>query len=542
MALSFALVLCSLGVQSASAASYSIAAWGPNERGELGLGLTKGPETCVFKISERSCSTAVTELKLTGITGKVVAVAAGNEHSLALLENGKVLAWGHNQFGDVGIPEKEGNLYAPKEVAGLSEVTAIAANGTFSLALLKNGTVKAWGEDSSGELGNGEEVKERSEPVTVSGLSEVTAIAAGWYFGLALLKNGTVKAWGANYNGELGTGESINTSDVPVSIPSLSEVTAIAAASASGYALLKNGTVKAWGENSWGALGDGTFTSSRTPVSVSGLEEVATISASYEDALALMKNGTVKGWGYNGEGELGNGSTTNSDVPVSVSKLSGVAAVAGGLFQSLALLKNGTVEAWGGNEDGELGIGTNIGPEECGTNHYPCSTKPVAVPGLSGVKGISANGISVAYGLGSSGPHPAPEELFGSENPGEPNIEWGCPEEVVNCATGNESLSQTDVNIGGRGLGLKLTRTYNDQEAVTQSSPGRFGYGWSSSFSDHLVLSSAEKLLTVVQENGSAVIFKGTPGTVGEFAAPEQAQAKLSLNSEKTYVYTLPTQ
>jgi RHS repeat-associated protein len=552
VALFVALAVCSFGVRSASAASFSAASWGPNKGGELGVGVLEGPETCVFKSSKTPCSTIATQLDLTGITESVVAVAAGNRHSLALLANGKVLAWGSEQFSDLGNGSKEGSFDVPKEVSGLSEVTAIATDGAFNLALLKNGTVKAWGEDGEGQLGNGKEGGESGEPVTVSGLSEVTAIATGFNFGLALLKNGTVKAWGVNYRGELTEEEGINSSDVPVSISGLSEVTAIAAGAESAYALLKGGTVKAWGLNTGGQLGNGTFTGpescsgfacSRSPVSVSGLSEVTAISSSYDSVLALTKSGGVKSWGENEEGELGDGTTENRDAPVSVSKLSGVTAVAGGLFQSLALLSNGTVAAWGDNEDGELGTGSNTGPEECGSKLFPCSTKPVAVHGLAGVKGISANGISLAYGSGSATPHPRAEELLGSENPGEPNFEWGCPEEeFVNCATGNESLSQTDVNIGGRGFGLKLTRTYNDQAAVSQPSAGRFGYGWSSSFNDHLVLNSEEKLLTVVQENGSAVVFEGTPGTVGEFAAPGQAQAKLSFNSEKTYVYTLPNQ
>jgi RHS repeat-associated protein len=550
------LVLVSYTAKSALAASYNAASWGPNQGGELGVGLLEGPEKC---IEEKPCSKVATELKLTGISEEVVAVAAGNEHSLALLKNGKVLAWGKNERGDVGIPESEGNISTPREVAGLSEVTAIADDGVFSLALLKNGTVKAWGINSEGQLGNGTTSTESSEPVTVSGLTEVTAIAAGFNFGLALLKNGTVKAWGENYTGELAASESVEFSDVPLSISGLSEVVAIAAGAEAAFAVLKNGTVKAWGLNTGGELGDGTFTGpescfgvacSRVPVSVSGLSEVTAVSSSYDSVLALIKNGTVKSWGENQEGELGNGTTENSDVPVSVSKLSGVTAVAAGLFQSLALLSNGTVEDWGDNEYGQLGTGTYTGPEECGAKHFPCSTTPVAVHGLAGVKGISANGISLTYGSSATALKPAPEEQLGPENPGDPNLEWGCfeewesecTEEPFNTATGNESLQQTDVNVGGRGLGLKLTRTYNDQAAVTQPSPGRFGYGWSSSFSDHVVLNAEQKLLTVAQATGSVVIFSGTPGSVGEFSAPPQAQAKLSFNSEKVYVYTLPTQ
>lgn len=527
---------------SASAASYAAASWGPNHGGELGVGTFEGPERCGGTIQ---CSTMARELKLTGISEEVVAVAAGNRHSLALLKNGKVLAWGENQHGDLGLPESEGSQSTPREVAGLSEVAAVATNGTFNLALLKNGTVKAWGQDSQGELGNGEVGTERSEPVTVSGLTEVTAIATGWYFGLALLKNGTVEAWGENDSGELAAEEALSNSDVPVSISGVNEVTAITAGATSAYALLKNGTVKAWGENSGGSLGDGTFTGpescgcSRSPVSVSGLSEVTAISSSYDSVLALTKSGAVKSWGENPEGELGDGTFENSDVPVSVSKLSGVTAVAGGLFQSLALLENGTVMAWGYNGDGQLGIGTYSGPEECG-----CSRTPVKVHGLAGVKGISANGISLSYGGSTpTSPLPTPEELFGSENPGEADFEYTCAGKPVNCATGNETITQTDLSIGGRGPGLQIARTYNAQAAVSESKPGPFGYGWSAPYATaHLTFDAPAKLVTVVQSNGSTVTFEGTAGNIGEFARPAWADATLVFNSEKHYVYTLPTQ
>lgn len=132
-------VLFACAPRTAFAASYGAASWGPNEGGELGVGTLEGPEKC---IGTTLCSTIATELKLTGIPEEVVAVAAGNSHSLALLKSGKVLAWGKEQFGDLGNGSKEGAFGTPKEVSGLSEVTAIADDGVFSLALLKNGTVK----------------------------------------------------------------------------------------------------------------------------------------------------------------------------------------------------------------------------------------------------------------------------------------------------------------------------------------------------------------------------------------------------------------
>ncbi len=140
-------------------------------------------------------------------------------------------------------------------------------------------------------------------------------------------------------------------------------------------------------------------------------------------------------------------------------------------------------------------------------------------------------------------PEPASEELLGPENPGEPQYNRACAGKPVNCATGNESVSQTDLSAAGRGVGLNLARTYNAQAAVNQGTPGSFGYGWSASYSDHLVLNSTEKRIEVVQANGSGVTFTGTLGVVGEkLVAPEWVQATLAFNSEHIYVYTLPNQ
>src|SRR5262249_11998945 len=151
--------------------------------------------------------------------------------------------------------------------------------------------------------------------VAVSGLSGVTAIAAGGFFSLALLSDGTVMAWGGNFSGELGIGTTTK-SAVPVKVcaagpqaacptgPFLSEVTAIAAAEGVGMALLKNGTVKDWGGNPEGGLGNGTTTASDVPVAVSGLSGVVGLPNSGAH-MALLSNGTVMDWGSNGRGQLG---------------------------------------------------------------------------------------------------------------------------------------------------------------------------------------------------------------------------------------------
>src|SRR5205823_208038 len=132
-------------------------------------------------------------------------------------------------------------------------------------------------------------------------------------------------------------------------VSGLSGVTAIAAGGLHSLALKSDGTVWAWGYNAYGALGNGTAISSSTPVQVSGLSGVTALAGGYGHSLALKSDGTVRAWGYNYYGELGNGTAFNDSLtPVQVSGLSGVTAIAGGEFHSLALKSVGTVSAWGG--------------------------------------------------------------------------------------------------------------------------------------------------------------------------------------------------
>ena len=339
--------------------------------------------------------------------GEVAASAAGT---------GTVVAWGLNYDGELGNGTTT-KSDVPVAVSGLSGVTAVSAGEEDSLALLSNGTVMAWGDNQQGELGIGTTTDsdvpvavcaEAATPPCSEGkgnvLKEVTAISANGSHGLALLKDGTVVAWGTDGYGELGDGDTTN-SDVPVavSLPLGVRATAVSAGVEYSMALVENETTKektvmTWGDNQHGQLGDGTMTNSDVPVAVSGLSGVTAISAGGSHGLALLESGTVMSWGENYEGQLGNATDAESDVPEAVcvvggtapcaQHLSGVTGVAAGLFHSLALLENGTVMAWGENSHGELGDATVSGPEKCFFG--PCSETPVAVSGLSGVTTLSA--------------------------------------------------------------------------------------------------------------------------------------------------------
>jgi hypothetical protein len=283
----------------------------------------------------------------------VMAIASGFYHSLALKSDGTVWAWGNNFDGELGngtttttgcecIETPVQVIFAP----GVT-ITAIAGGGFHSLALDSNGVVWAWGYGGDGQLGNGTmgvggvTSDDSSVPVP-SAMTNATAIAGGYFHSVALKSDGTVWTWGYNSSGELGNGTTVNSS-IPVQVSGLTGVTAIAAGRGElgdhSLALKSDGTVWAWGNNDWGQLGDGLDFghNSSVPVQVSGLTGVTAIAAGGHHSMALKSDATAWAWGENEFGQLGDGSATERDTPVQVSSLTGVIAIAGADNHSLAL-------------------------------------------------------------------------------------------------------------------------------------------------------------------------------------------------------------
>ena len=284
----------------------------------------------------------------------VKAMAAGYWHTFALKQDGTVWAWGWNDEGQLGNGTYTSSS-TPVQVGGLSNMTAITGGEEHTVALRQDGTVWAWGYNEDGELGNGTYTSS-STPVQVSVLSNVTAIAAGEYHAVALKQDGTVWAWGWNGNGQLGDGTQTNS---PTPIQVFSGVTAITAGSYHTVAQKQDGTVWAWGWNATGQLGDGTLTDRLTPVQVSGLStNVTEIEGGENHTVARKLDGTVWAWGYNEYGRLGDGTTTDRLTPIQVSGLYNMTDIEAGDEHTVALKQDGTVWAWGANWYGQLGNGT----------------------------------------------------------------------------------------------------------------------------------------------------------------------------------------
>ncbi len=415
------LVIPTSAAGAATAPSGVAYAWGANAFGELG---------------HAPLADSTTPVPVSGLPSGVLHVIAAARHSFAILADGSVKAWGRGTEGELGNG-KAANSTTPVGVSGFgpgSGVAAVAGNAPpisttnpsgdgHSMALKTNGAVYGWGHDNSGQVGNGIALPVAPgtnvnvlSPVQVVGLgagSGVIAISAGGSHSLALKSDGTVLAWGNNQSGQLGDGAALPGADhsSPVTVSGMgpgSGVVQVAAGNAFSVARKSDGTVWTWGNNASGQLGDGTTTDRSTPGKVSGLSNVREVEAGDAFAIAVKNDGSVWAWGNNASGEIGNGNApTDQHTPAQVKGLgagSGVTTVRAAFSHVVALRFDGTMLAWGRNTSGQLGDGTTTQ-----------RNAPEVLRGMNRVAEISAGGshtlisraplVSITPASGHAGTH-----------------------------------------------------------------------------------------------------------------------------------------
>ena len=359
--------------------------WGYNNQGQLG---------------DSSTSNRPTPVTVSGLSSGVTSIAAGFAHTCALTAAGSIQCWGDNSSGQLG----DGTITrrpTPVVVFGLDGgATAIAAGYAHTCAVSDADGVQCWGSNSTGQLGlrgPAGSVNPSLTPIAVSGLSFAVAnIAAGKSHTCALTNAAAVQCWGDNLFGQLGDGAPMNMSLTPTVLGSLGTgATALAAGDTHTCVLTANGDVKCWGENGWGQLGNGTWTTSeRRPVDVAGLGAgVTAITAGFVHTCAITSGGGVKCWGSNDFGQLGDGTTNPSPTPVANATLTtGVTAIAAGYNHTCAVTAGGGVQCWGDNYAGQLGNGTT-----------DPSLTPVPVSGLSSGVVAIATGFDHTCALTGAG-------------------------------------------------------------------------------------------------------------------------------------------
>jgi alpha-tubulin suppressor-like RCC1 family protein len=340
-------------------------AWGDNYFGELGYGYDQNRLN--------------TPIMATNSIWHITQIAAGFDFSMALKDDGTVLTWGlmsrdqSSMYNAVTSGWQEHKY--PVLVTGLDKVTQISAGTSHAVVLKKDGSVYAWGDNTSGQLGVGTAYDGRTWnqtfPGIVNGLPDIARIGTGTNFTFAVGKDDSLWAWGNNGYSQLGDMTVINQpspvqTKVPawLSPPSIkpgegtiinkSPNGSLLTAGESDSFVIKNNRLFGWGSNTFGQLGDGTNSSKIAPEQL-GLDQAAAVDAGDAHTVAVKQDGTLWTWGQNFFGQLGDGTTTARTTPAQIASLSGVVSAAAGSNHTVALLNNGSVWSFGDNTYGQLG-------------------------------------------------------------------------------------------------------------------------------------------------------------------------------------------
>ena len=291
--------------------------------------------------------------------------STGNNHGCVILATKQIGCWGENEFGQLG----NGNNTLQLETTGVNlgsnkNAVAVSAGREHTCAILNDNKIKCWGKGSQGRLGNGASTNHNTPvDVTMGGSVTAEAISAGDQHTCAIFNDDKVYCWGENAAGELGIGNNTdqNTPSV-VDLGASKTATAISVGESHSCALLNDNTVKCWGYNAHGQVGDRSTTNRNAPVAVplgSGRSATA-IHAKSDHTCAILDDGSLLCWGENDRGQLGDGTTTNRDTPVAVDLGEGRTAtqVGGGSSHTCAILDDESLKCWGYNYYGQTALPT----------------------------------------------------------------------------------------------------------------------------------------------------------------------------------------
>ena len=400
------------------------------------------------------------------LAGKtVVSLATGGNFSVALTADGTLAAWGINHFGQLGDgSQTDSSVPVAVDTSGAlagKTVVAIAAGNVYALALCADGTLVGWGDAEESQLNNPAVYPFALVPVAVPRTGalagrRVVSIAAGAGFCLALCSDGVIAGWGYNDSGQLGTGTlSENPTVAPVAVRVAGTALAgrrvlgvEARGNGSAAAWCTDGSVCTWGDNTYGALGNGGSNPSAVPVLVSKTAALRTspvisMAGGAYHCLALCANAEVIGWGYDNDQELGSPlSDRESKVPVSIGPFSpSVAALGGSIFSGLALLRDGSLRLWGSE--------SNDGWPSTDSTHVVSTA------------GLPAGARFALVSRGSSSDHYLATYAV-PEGPDIPHLVVRDPK------TGKDLDSGTTVDLGRSTVGRTVTRSFVVTNTGTQ--------------------------------------------------------------------------
>ena len=402
MAALIAVTLASSAVELAAGENHTCArldtgglrCWGYNDEGQLGHGNTSNQGD---NANEMAALSAVD----LGTNKIAVAITAGNDHTCALLDDGKVKCWGGNTFGQLGQKHDDPNAGATassmadnliySDLGTGRTALGISAGSIHTCVQLDNGRLKCWGKNAFGQLGlghtnpHGKLATEMGDNLSMvelgMGVFSAVKLAVGDYHSCVNLGYSSVKCWGRNDSGQLGQGNTSNIGDASSemgnnlsAIDFDGKVVEVAVGKNHSCVRLDNSSVKCWGDNEFGQLGidnssdigdgSGEMGSNLTVINLGTNKKAVEITTGGDHTCARLDDHTIKCWGYNGFGQLGQGSTSNiGDGSGEMTSLSVITLptgrtalqVAAGENFTCARLDDGTVICWGINSNGQLG-------------------------------------------------------------------------------------------------------------------------------------------------------------------------------------------
>lgn len=295
---------------------------------------------------------------------------SSESHSLALREDSTLWAWGDNSVGALGTGSLT-SLLIPVRI-GSSAWISTAGGASSSAGVCSDGTLWTWGNNISGELGIGGSTNGSpifSSPQQVGSSTSWVSVARGSMHAFALRTDGTLWAWGSNFNGQLGDG-STSERRTPVQVGDASNWVAVAGGQNHSAGVRSDGTLWTWGFNIYSQLGDNTTTQRLSPVQVGSATNWVAVACGYSFTAALRSDGTLWAWGRNDMGQVGNNTTLRQTTPARVGMATNWTSVACGANHTVGLRSDGTLWAWGLNDEGQLGDASTVtrtSPVQVGT-------------------------------------------------------------------------------------------------------------------------------------------------------------------------------
>jgi alpha-tubulin suppressor-like RCC1 family protein len=357
----------------------TVACVGANNVGQLGDGTTN--------LSAYPVTVATTSGPLANVTS----LAAGKQHTCAVVKGGRVFCWGDNAGKELGATTSGAFSSRPVQVQGLSDAVAVVAGEDASCALRANGRAQCWGRNTNDQLGRNGVDSAVPYDVTMSTDTGIVDLAVGALHVCQRRADGTLQCWGEDGYGQLGNG-STAFSPAPADVLDVANAIDLSTGGNFSCAVRSDHTVACWGTDDLGALGDGYHSGTRTrPWPVAGLSDALQISSGYLHSCVVTTAGAVKCWGSDNWGNLGDGVGYRPDQVVTASLPAPARQVAAGESHTCALLADG-ISCWGANSRGQLG-----------NNNSTDQFAPVAVQALRGDELAVAAGGSHSCALSAAG-------------------------------------------------------------------------------------------------------------------------------------------